>query len=308
MPTKQADLQGLEELERAVRELAGADSPSAVFRRILQSCARHAPRAAVFLIRKGRVCGWSGSGHRTEAIEALRAFSAPLGRSWSDGSERPDFGQPAADEARLIPVEVKSSPIAFVLVERSTGQRPWSPEGLSLLATVARMRLEYDLLLRKSEAAKDSSESQPSAPPPAAVRRGEPEPVAPRAAAPEPVAPEAPAPAPESRPLEVLEDLAPDTTEIDAAPPADSPEMAAARRFARLIATDIRIYHEDAVLHGQREGDLTERLGEQLDLGKQTFLKRHGALGPAGIALLREAYVEVLAGGKAGLIPARLLD
>jgi hypothetical protein len=88
----------------------------------------------------------------------------------------------------------------------------------------------------------------------------------------------------------------------------DSPEIAAARRYARLVATDIRLYNEDAVVLGRKNGDLTQRLGEHLDRGKVTFLKRHGNLGPAGLGLLHDAYVQILAAGDAQLIPASTLD
>ena len=81
---------------------------------------------------------------------------------------------------------------------------------------------------------------------------------------------------------------------------ADSdPGLDAARRYARLVATDIRLYNEEAVTLGRRNGDLVKRLEEHLGRGKETFLRRHGDLGPTAIELLRDAYVQVLAGGDA---------
>ena len=64
---------------------------------------------------------------------------------------------------------------------------------------------------------------------------------------------------------------------------------------------------EDVVL-GRKNGDLAERLGEHLGRGRQTFMDRHADLGPAGLEVLREAYVQVLAAGDASLIPTALLD
>ena len=77
----------------------------------------------------------------------------------------------------------------------------------------------------------------------------------------------------------------------------ESSSVDAARRYARLVATDIRLYNEEAVVLGRRNGDLLKRLEEHLDRGKETFLRRHRDLGPAGLELLHEAYVQVLAGG-----------
>jgi hypothetical protein len=91
-------------------------------------------------------------------------------------------------------------------------------------------------------------------------------------------------------------------------PEVQTPTLEAARRYAKLVATDIRLYNEEAVMLGRKNGDLSERLGEHLGRGRDTFLRRHGELGPAGIELLHEAFVQVLAAGDGGLIPLNTLD
>jgi len=80
-------------------------------------------------------------------------------------------------------------------------------------------------------------------------------------------------------------------------------ETPAARRFARLVATDIRLYNEEAVLLGRRHRDLTERLAGPMNRGKESFLERHAGLGVPGLQLLRQAFVEVLGGGDETLLP-----
>ncbi len=290
MPTIEASFPHLQALDRQVEAIAGATSPVEVFQQIHRACRWAVPRAAVFLVRRGEVCGWSSTGYGPEVAEALRAHRSPLDAAWRDLTRVPDFGQPAFDEARLLALEVKDQPIAFVLVERATGQGPWFPEALNLLAAAARLRLELDLAQRKL----GSTSRAPVVAPPA-------EPAAASAKAP------ASAASSETDDLRRTE-LDPEPSEIDVREPVDSPEILAARRYARLVATDIRLYHEDAVLLGQRNGDLVQRLGNQLDLGKQTFLRRYGSLGPAALELLREAYVQVLAAGKAELIPSSALD
>ena len=74
------------------------------------------------------------------------------------------------------------------------------------------------------------------------------------------------------------------------------------------VATDIRLYNEEAVMLGRRHGDLVERLGRHLGQGKETFLRRHGSMGPAALQILHEAYVQVLAAGNAEIMPASALD
>ena len=96
---------------------------------------------------------------------------------------------------------------------------------------------------------------------------------------------------------------------VDEADPATpTSEVAAAERFAKLVATDIRLYNEEGVMAGRREGDLVERLAQELARGKEAFLKRHGSLGPVAIKLLRAAFVHVLAGGDETLVPESLFD
>ena len=55
-------------------------------------------------------------------------------------------------------------------------------------------------------------------------------------------------------------------TEVQAEP--EGAEMDAARRYAKLLATDIRLYNEEAVMLGRQHGDLVERL-----MGKKPELR-----------------------------------
>jgi hypothetical protein len=244
-------------------------------------------------------------GYGPEAGRAQRGFRAPLDDGWlgqaaadaagalehrPGSSCDPDFGQPQATEAVASAVRLSGKPIAVVLAERTGDESPWCPDGLAMAVTVAQLRLELDLALRKAQGAATT---------PAEQRRAVPAPEAPsEASAPEP-APHAPAAAP------------PDQGEVAAVEPTEPgepPELVAARRYARLVATDIRLYNEEAVAQGKRNGDLLDRLGDQLGRGKETFLRRHGNLGPAGLEVLLQAYVDVLAGGDGNLIPRSFLD
>ena len=124
-----------------------------------------------------------------------------------------------------------------------------------------------------------------------------------------PRAPEAPRDAPTVReePQAPVEESA--VVELDrAAAGQAAPQLEAAKRFAKLVATDIRLYNEEAVVLGRQNGDLSDRLGDSLARGKETFLRRHGELGPTALELLHEAYVQVLAAGDSSLIPSSVLD
>lgn len=281
-----ATFDALATLERRVLDLAFAESPSEVFRILLEAAGVGAPRAVVFLARGGRWRGWGATGHGAEAVERLRRIEVPLDSGWlgalasaPEGAVRtagpfdtlPDFGQGAQDETIGVPLRIGGRPVAILAASRGEGESPWAPEAIAILAHAARLRLELDLARRRARPA-------PSA-----------EPAAPRPdRAPPPEAVESPAPT-AMAPLEE--------------PRAEDRALEDARRFARLVATEIRLYNEEDVLLGRRHRDLASRLADSIERGRQSFSKRFPALGEGGLDILRDAYVQVLAGGDPSLLP-----
>lgn len=272
------DTVSLEDLERHVRALTAPQGPADLFKNLLDAIRLVAPRGSVYVVRKDEVRGWGAVGFSDDASRALRSRSAGLTDGWIGrvlGSELPiyepdaegvcpGYGQPPPAECVGLAIRVKERPIAMVVVERQAHEQPWQPALLSVVARVAQLQLELDVLRRRLGAPE---------PPPAPA-----------------VADDAARPTPRS--ASAARELS-----------LDDPNLEAARRFARLVATDIRLYNEEAVLLGRRQRDLTDRLADQLTRGKEAFLKRHGALGRAALEVLRAAYVEVLAGGDETLLP-----
>lgn len=281
----------MEGLERRVRDLAAARSPAEIFRLVLDGSRLAVPRSAMFLLKQGQIKGWGCVGYDPETARHQRASASPVDAGWlgevaggepglqhrvASGAE-PDFGQPAASEAVAIAVRVRSKVIAILLAERTGDQTPWDPSLLGVLINVAQLRLELGLVLRKLQPAGQA------APPD------------------RPAAPEAPSAEPAAEPKEL-------SPVPESAAAGEEADVSAVRRFARLVATDIRLYNEEAVMLGRKNGDLADRLGEQLVRGRETFMRRHGDLGRTALDLLHEAYVEVLAAGKGELLPASVLD
>jgi hypothetical protein len=274
------------ELDRLVRSLVEAATPTDVFKVLLEGSRQAVPRAAIFLIRQGRIKGWGSVGYGSEPSKLQRNYSTPADAGWlaqvaasetaisESGSVTADldFGQPPAAVAFGNTVWVLHNPIALLVAERPPDESPWLSPLLGMLVRVAELRLDLDLVRRKLKMAVGT---------PVIVEQEE------------AVAEQAVAEEPEAAAAKV---------EVD------DTEMDAARRYAKLLATDIRLYNEEAVLLGRRNGDLVERLGEHLDRGKATFLRRHGELGPTALEILHEAYLQVLAGGDAELMPTGVLD
>ena len=301
MNRENATLETLETLDRRMAELASFLSPSEIFRALLEGTVVGAPRAAVFLMRDGRWKGWSSIGYSSTAAQSQRQTTAPADSGWlaglaaeedvrwrslAAGESVPDFGQPHQAEAVGLPLRVGGKTVAIVVAERRAAEQPWSPAALSILCQAARLRLELDLAWRrlKSQGGTATVATHPA-----------PEATAPAAATRLPEA--APSAAPAASPTEMApwSGMAAGAADVD-------PRREEARRYARLIATDIRLYNEEAVAVGRRERDLTRRLGEQLKRGRDAFAHRFPDLGPDGMKLLDDAYVQVLAGGDSSLI------
>jgi hypothetical protein len=83
---------------------------------------------------------------------------------------------------------------------------------------------------------------------------------------------------------------------------ADSQEEAAARRYARLVVSDIRLAHEPAVRVGREERDLGERLRDQIDRARETYQQRVPAALSTRDRLFDEELVRTLADGDASLL------
>lgn len=277
----------LEELHRAVSVVAAAVTPPEVFRRLIETAGLAVPKVAVLLSRQDLLKGWGCAGYTAETSQRLRAFSAPANSGWLGGllatdrrgmiprggeHDDPQFGQTVTETVGST-LRVGGRPVAVLIAERSTAEKPWEPDFLAVLIAVAEVRLELDLARRKIKRLQQAIPAEaPSA-----------------------------APRPSTTPHTEVAELAPAT-------PGDGPatvaeELTPARRYARLIATDIRLYNEEAVMKGRMQRDLASRLKEHLDRGRETFLRRYADLGEAGHRVLHEAFVEVLANGQADLLP-----
>ena len=237
-----------------------------------------------------------------------------------DGVAAPDFGQPGAAETVALAVRVSGRPVAVMLAERGDDVTGWHPAALAVFAQIAELKLELDLARRKmrtgqpaaargaaTEAAQPAggtAQATPQVPqqaPPAQATA--PEPAAAPHEAPPAVETAAPQPAEPAAVGGVDEPSAIVTVETGPAEAEENPDQLSARRYAKLIATDIRLYNEESVMLGRQNGDLAKRIGEHLKRGRETFMRRYSHLGPDGVEILHSAFVQVLAAGNAELLP-----
>jgi hypothetical protein len=89
------------------------------------------------------------------------------------------------------------------------------------------------------------------------------------------------------------------------AEPASADDEAAARRYARLLVSEIRLYHEEAVAAGQRERDLATRLGGEIARARMLFEQRIAPRVRQRADYFHDELVRTLANGDPALLQLR---
>jgi hypothetical protein len=75
-----------------------------------------------------------------------------------------------------------------------------------------------------------------------------------------------------------------------------------AKRFARLVVSEIKLYNETKVNEGRRQKDLYERLKEDIERGRQMYGERVAATVRDSTNYFYDELVRILAGGDAGAL------
>jgi hypothetical protein len=294
----------------AARRLDAASSQVEALNRFLEDCRACAGRVALLVERAGRLEVWKSAGF--EAGSGARGTELdgedPAVRSVRDGTpQRLERGNPIsaalgasdARDALLVPFVVREK-ISGAVYADVAGNSTLDVDGVALRTWIA--GLVVDRLARR--------ELVPSPPlrPIAAVpergaRAGGPAsmPADDLSAAPIPreegiavPAPTAAAAAMGARPAAPSERVPGGPL----APPSEGERRDEARRFARLLASEIKLYNEEEVAQGRARGDLYARLRDDIERGRRLYEERVPADLRSDADYYYEEIVDVLAGGR----------
>jgi hypothetical protein len=253
---RHAELAQMERLVEAVRCLDTARSLTDALDVLVDVASKEAPRVAVFMARGTKVMGWKGAGLPQGADIRRMEMSAAEGglipramraTTAVTTSESPDpalmttpFGVLPTDAAGLaIALRVGGEPVAVLYADDAADQRrevpsAW-PEAVELLARHAARCLEVLTVVRVSrQAFAAPAMAAASAPPPS------------------------PRFAPQARAHAAISD-----TDDDAG-----------RRYAKLLVSEIKLYHEAAVSQGRRDANILQRLREEIDRARKLYDER----------------------------------
>lgn len=283
---REGEMAGVTRLLESIRGLDGASSLSEVLDALALASAREAARAAVVVLRGDRIQGWKMSGFgprdvQPKSIDLLLSEAGVIGlavgaaravttRDSQSAGAGPGFETLAADRMGLaVPVIVGGRVVAVVYADGVTldgHERPvpsgW-PEVIEVLARHAGRCLEA--LTTQRAAAPRIHTSATGAPGASA------------------------GPAAGGHPPSAMSQITDGVAD-------------AARRTARLLVSEIRLFHEPAVHEGRRVGNLMQRLAPQIETARTAY----NAQVPAGVRgetdFFHQELIRTLAGGDAALL------
>jgi flagellar biosynthesis/type III secretory pathway protein FliH len=266
-----------ERLIESVRAIDRSKSLTEVLDALVASAGSQARRAAVLLLRGGQLRGWKFVG-----------FGPAL-------DSRNDVDVPASDAGVIAEAARTGSPVAAD--SNAPGQAPAFaslPPGREVLAVPVAMSGQIVAVLYADQGLADSGE-QPG-PWPAIV-----EVLALHAArCLESITAFRAAKALAERPETSTRPAAAAGAAGDKEDPIE-----AARRYARLVVSEIKLYHENAVIAGRKERDLTSRLGGEITRARTLYEQRVPADVRSRHDYFEDELVKTLAGGDSALIKVR---
>jgi len=293
----------------ALRRLDEAESQVEILNRFLEECLRHASRVALLVAREPGMEPWKAAGFALrpgeDAAGRLAGSAAASGalarvidgfprRLPRDNDVSLALGAEGAAEAILVPFVVREKISGILYADAVAGEeKRFDRESVALLTYVAGLAVDR-LASRKLRPAPSlaSFEGNPEVEPATEVARRAPADMAPPSFASVPTREQPGGPLPR-------ED-GPDGRVLSGplAPTAPDERREEARRFARLLASEIKLYNEPAVREGRERGNLYGLLAEDIDRGRRLYEERVPEEVRAGHDFYREELVEVLAEGR----------
>jgi hypothetical protein len=316
-------------LKNAVAGIQQGSSQTDILRALLDGAAQFAGRAALFVLRGNTAVGWQARGFRDNdtvkilsldsgaglAALALQQRCAVSGASAQfDPRFVAGFGVSADGSCLVLPLIIREKVAALLYADRGApdeANRAVDAAALDLLIRTAGQWVEL-LALRKSAGlpppqpapaatvvAPVTPAATPVAPPPAASVPA-PAAVAARAAA----MPVAAAAAPALAPV-VGSSLGANPAAAPAAPApaaADEELHRKAKRFAKLLVDEIKLYNKAKLAEGKQNRDLYERLKDDIDKSRATYDKRYADTPVAAANYFTQELVRGLADNNPDLL------
>jgi hypothetical protein len=316
---------GFDQLKASVATLEKGASLSEVLTHLVNEVSQYVDRAAMFIVKGPSAIGWYARG--VELADVIKQVNVPLNadtvlrnvnnsRHALRGALQHSPGTQQAlaklggnpQSVLAVPLILRDKLAAILYCDSSLEEVPPPVADLiEVLVLFAGKTIDMLSLAPKTAAAAP-------APAPSAPSR-------PAAPAPRPAAAAAPAPADEGGSTvmfnaQQMSAMRPGggAAPRAAAPPPPPPPPAAhlspeetkahedAKRFARLVVSEIKLYNEAKVNEGRRNKDIYERLKEDIERGRQMYADRVAPHVRDSTNYFYDELVRILAGGDQGAL------
>ncbi len=289
-------------LQKAVARIQAGTTQKEILRALLDNTVLYSGRAALFVVKNGTATGWQGTAFsNNDAIKdfALEMSSGIAGRAMQsrtaqngqasdfDQNFTSKFGSPADGKVALLPLLLKDKISALIYADGGSQAGALDAAALDVLVRATGTWLE--VISQRKQAQKD----------------GPPEPEM-HAAAPanDPFASHVPLHSAKAQPLPESEPaIAMSAAAASGGPSATGPSLSAedaevhrkAQRFARLLMDEIKLYNQAKVAEGRKHKDLYDRLQEDIEKSRATYLKRYGNTAAASGDYFNQELIRSLA-------------
>jgi hypothetical protein len=269
-------------LNAAAAAIHESGSQADILRHLLEGEARFAGRVALFVVKGNSISGWQGIGFEdNDAIKTLsiQTGSGLVGKAIqtknpaAGGMQEFDAGfvksmkAPVDGQCLVLPLVVKDKVAAMIYADAGTVPGgTLDSSGLQALTRFAAIWLELAALRKVggSSATEDAVQAQPAAA----------------------MAASAPASAP-------------------AAAASEEDELhKKARRFAKLLVEEIKLYNQPRVEEGRQHKDLYDRLKVDIEKSRSTYDKRYAESAVASADYFTQELIRILADNDASLMGA----
>lgn len=264
-------------LNAAAAAIQEATTQAEILRHLLEGEARFAGRVALFVVKGGTISGWQGTGFQDNELvkgislnaSASLVTRAIQGRGPAEGATS-EFD--AAFVAAVTPPAEDNCLVLPLVVKDKVAALIYADPGTvrggvldaSALSTLNRWAALWLEVTALRKASVSSATEEAAS-----------------------------APAVASQPLAA------------AAPvPEESEVHRKARRFAKLLVEEIKLYNQAKVIEGKSNRDLYERLKEDIEKSRSTYQKRYGESPVASADYFNQELVRVLADEDASLMGA----
>ncbi len=314
---------GLDSLHANFQKLAQSFTQVDLLTTLLECSATCAPRVILFISKGGSLYGWAargfGPGFESQvkkvkwAVESYPELTRVVLQremimtNFSDLSDLGDqisgFDEYAPLKSAFYPIQVRGKVAAVLYADSGSETNLAESLALDMLTYFAGHELTMITMKLKKEGDYKTREIPVSEPPKAAPPAPKPKPVAP-----------APAPEPE---IDFDEEQEPDPVFVTPPPPPEAHaapvkapaapveedrNIKKAKRVARVLVSDIKLYHENEVALGQQRGNMYKLLREDIDRSFHHFKERTENIAPAGSNYFKDELIRQLADGNVELL------